>query len=657
MHPSNPAEGFPWNRVNAASRYLYAIKPWWSSFGRRMKIVPINVPEVRDGSFGGLTSTDKNLSLYVDRQFALNAPLHLVSGAIEHSLQNHVRNVWSRMSWMNDDDRESYFNLCVDLEINSAIRSETDMMNMDLVRRVILGSSQFSERELDMWNVTAPPGLDQDGWQPSMLDMPEGKSAETYYRIIKDRNLNPEDNSGEGDQEEQEESAKSESEPEDSDSSEDDQSDNSETEESDSDSDASDDEAEDDRDNEESQSDESADEENEDSSGDSEGDGSGENEDESEPSAQSDSESEDGEDDIEEDSEPSESDSSSSPSEEDEDSESSSDSETDQSSGTSNSESGSPSDSDSQSQSQSQESGQSGTESTSGNSVDDQIEKMAVENPLLRWWMQELPQGDEPEWMDTSERKESDRVTEEMLKEFSEDVAEAAMGSAQGFSLKPGSSILDLSLVQLERSGVRWTSVIEKRLDACLSSVKTMGGADLSYSVRNPNQGRRGPVLMGMHAWAPKIYVLIDVSGSMRNDLGSVMGTFSEIVRTTLSRYGDAVTWISVDAAVVDVDSTFRFSSEERERIGTGFGGTALGPTLEELIDGKFVWERKRHPKPDLLVVLTDCMFSWPRMKQTRLKSPTKVVVASTKNWDEVSHRIPEWVDAKRDFVRVDTLQ
>src|SRR5699024_11412516 len=56
-------EGFPWDRLQAAQKLLYTIKPWWARFGGRMKIVPIDIPAPPGEKYGGITSTDHTSEL------------------------------------------------------------------------------------------------------------------------------------------------------------------------------------------------------------------------------------------------------------------------------------------------------------------------------------------------------------------------------------------------------------------------------------------------------------------------------------------------------------------------------------------------------------------------------------------------------------------
>src|SRR5699024_3854344 len=91
----------------------------------KMEIVPIDVPQQPDGSFSGLTATDKSMNLYVDKTFAMESSLEELSGAIEKELQHHVRDSWRRMSNLPPSIREKYLNICMDLEISSSMRSET----------------------------------------------------------------------------------------------------------------------------------------------------------------------------------------------------------------------------------------------------------------------------------------------------------------------------------------------------------------------------------------------------------------------------------------------------------------------------------------------------------------------------------------------------
>lgn len=179
------ADGFPWDKVDAAKRYLYAVKPWWARFGEKLKIVPVYQPPIGNAPYGATTSTDRQFRLYIDRGYALAKPIHILAGAIEHEFQHHTRDTFNRLRHLSDEEWAEFANIAFNLEINGGMDAEQRSLEMDQVRIMCQKSAVFSAREMELWGVTAPPGLEDEGWVPRIIPLPDGLSAEEYFTILK----------------------------------------------------------------------------------------------------------------------------------------------------------------------------------------------------------------------------------------------------------------------------------------------------------------------------------------------------------------------------------------------------------------------------------------------------------------------------------------
>jgi predicted metal-dependent peptidase len=137
------------------------------------------------------------------------------------------------------------------------------------------------------------------------------------------------------------------------------------------------------------------------------------------------------------------------------------------------------------------------------------------------------------------------------------------------------------------------------------SMARVSGAADYAY--RRP--GRRAAALGGAVVMpslvkpVPAIAVVIDTSGSVADtELGIALGETAGII-TTAGKGGNRVNVYSCDAAVQTVQGIAAI----QEISLVGGGGTDLREGIRRAQAG--------HPRPDIIVVLTDGHTPWPEMR------------------------------------------
>lgn len=577
------ANNFPFEKVAAAKRYIYALKPWWARFGEHMKVTPIFVPAGEQ--WGGMTSSDQDMRLFIDNRFANNAPLHVLAGSIEMQFQMQSRKVWERLQWMQDENPNEMGNICFDMEVTSALDEEYKMLSMDDVKKICDESNQFDGDDLLKWGVTDVPSVGDSAWRPEMFSLQPGLSAEVYYRVL---NSPPEsygdDEENEGEQEQEQDSGD-----EGSDAEKRNQDPNKYQDSSDEDEDSGDESS-------GAESDDGAEASDKPSGDDDESEGSGE--------------SEEGGEGQDEDNAPEDEASSGSGESDPESSEDSGDAES--ASDTNDAEGGDSSNGDA-----SGEGSEPKMDATfmSKDEVQSAVSEMREQSVDLDWWAQALDLGgDDPQfWNYRKEELGSDPERSDACEQAEVQLAEDVKNQSPDFGLSPGSMMIEFADEVYRKRGRSWTTLFQKMVSRGYTSTIVKGQSDMAYSVRNPNQPRKGPILMGMYSHAPKIMELVDVSGSMIAHHTTKLEVIEGISSAVMSNFGDPVTWVTADVGPVDVGTSLDIGKYKGWKpMGYGFGGTSFGKVLSDIMEGRFEWKKRRYPAPDMLVLVSDGKFVWP---------------------------------------------
>lgn len=652
----DPNEGFPWDKVDAAKRYLYLVKPWWSRYAEAYPIVPVSARTFGAERFGMTTSTDISGRIYVDRQFALAAPLHLLSGSIEHEILHHVKDTWNRMSYLSEEEWEAYANIGMDLEINSILQAENASLHYEKIREKARSSSMFSIVDMQKWNVSASPGLGDDAWLPSRIELPESLSAERYVGLLRSSDAlggdEAQDDDGLADGESEDGSSASEEQ----------QNDNQA--ESEGDADHAREHAED---TDQSEGESASDGNEESDSVDAEQDNV-RGDDATEPDASESSES-----DQESDSQQSPSSSSEAPERAESDDNASDAAEHDNAAASDaerdseRADDVSDDDADNAASNENEEERQSDAQASSdqGQPSAETAEKVEElrSSGLTKYQARSLsnPSDDftEPHWkpdddeigngMSSFAQSEAEKMLLEDLEAFAEQEGGNDFGLGEGGTPQ---YLEDWADTYKRKHGLNWETHFARLLNAQMNSAKIKGQSDLSMSVRNPHQPPIGVVLPGLHDYTPDIYVLQDVSGSMRHDnrIQRSMDVFADLASKAFGRFGAETTWITADMKIEAVGKASSWRNFADQPFQWTFGGTDLGTTIEQIATKGFTHERRRYPKPDLLILATDCGFRWP---ERRPKNSCRLLVLDL-DAERSERFLPEWLNRRTEYVAVD---
>jgi len=686
LRVDDPREGFPYDRVKAAQRYLFAVKPWWGRFAGHLTLVPTYTPPAPGQQWGSIPSTDAEMRLYVDRTFALTAPLHYIAGALENVYRHHTHGTWDRLRSLDPDDWRAYANIAFNLEINSAIDAEQRTLTLDRVYHGIQKSPVFSQGDFNRWQVTAPPGLDDEGWSPRVMELPEGLAAEEYVRVLKSSAQQYEDQedalSDEGEDADDEADSRGQADAQDS--SGDQQGLNNEG----ADGAGSDQDERDDfdivRDTGEGAEDEDAASEtgSESASGDETGDQEGDSntgegsEQPGDEGSGDEGQSADG------DSSPGEGQQGEGSEGEGQDSSSEGDAESqgegdgsgaDSDSGATGTGSegvpGEGSESapggDPSNMQEGQPGGADGTpvegagRPLASAEVGERMEQLMDEGHNDLWAAQIDNPDDplsEPAWKPDEVNNEAPISPTERAEAYAQLEEDVRVAVDRG-AMEPGSSgtaqLVKWAAEYRKARGMNWDSKLDRIFTAGFTSARAKGQSDLSYSVRNPNQQPLGPILPGLHSYAPEVGILQDVSASMRSNgrMANAMSVFTDVMGAILGKWGTKTMWVAADTIIRDVGTDSSWSDLLQERWSYGFGGTDFSDVMDLMMTGRVAWNGRKYPKLDLIVVATDCEFVWP---EVRPRTRARIIVVNVGTEASAERYLPDWINRATEYVRVE---
>jgi hypothetical protein len=570
-------------------------------------VVAVDHPPVTGEGWLVAPQTDRKGRIYLDRSFCVSVPLHVVAGALEHEYAKISRGVFTRLSWVSPEDWDDIAVPAFQLEIMDAMEREKVALTDLRIERRVSASTQFSLYDFDDWDVAGPPSLTEVGaMTPSLLGLPERRSAETYAQLLfKARDESMPDMDGDdadgdglvliaqgeetlGDAPQSEEVGAGQ-------------------------------------------------------------DGSG-------ASARADgADAAQGDDAAADDGEAGQA---AAPSEQDSQANETEPEGADTEGGDGDA---SPSaDADGPEQSDAQGCGRSDPAATAqqvlsdagGPSKVDAKRRAALRNPDTLAWSKSVPHYGDEFASDIKPRDEDNAKPVSDL-DLNDAINESArMTVRHAFLADSGidGQSLDSAQRRLRSLGLSWDRHLVQVVSSCLVSERVRGASDLTYSSLNPNQPQEGVRLMGMTDYAPTVTIIQDVSGSMTATMATAMDVTADLLTAVTGRLQARSTWVTVDHSIVAVGEAATMTQKVRRQMDRGGGGTALGPVISSLMGkGKpMVWRGHTLRAPDLLVVSTDGKFTWPKERPSRAHRLV-VVVYDERHID----CLPDWVNSKRELVLV----
>ena len=258
----------------------------------------------------------------------------------------------------------------------------------------------------------------------------------------------------------------------------------------------------------------------------------------------------------------------------------------------------------------------------------------------------QIPPSDELRGVDFEER-------EDAKKELAEDIQEHKLSipTTGGIS---GGSFDEWATKKLHVPKANWKKTLPAMLTSVMARTEMSGVSDMSYSRSNPNQQPGMPIMMGFVTYPPEVTILIDASPSMVSEKNKTMSEFMGLMQKFLMRYSQPITVAVADSGIKGVVSSIAPTKDVLKYASRTYHGTSqtFGETLMKIAKKGAKYKSRNYPAPDILVVFTDCLFTWGMPTVSSLPySYATVVVASTREYSEVEEFLPSWVKKGENFV------
>lgn len=219
-----------------------------------------------------------------------------------------------------------------------------------------------------------------------------------------------------------------------------------------------------------------------------------------------------------------------------------------------------------------------------------------------------------------------------------------------------GDSFVEWSCKKLRKPVVPWQKVLRSMVTNTVSRAQMSGQSDLSYSKPNPNQQPDMPIMMGLITYPPEVTVLVDASPSMLRRKEKVISEFAGVIQRILIQYSQPVVMAAADNSIKYVAYSISPAKSIIKNIGKTFDGSSaqFGETLKRTARKGAKFRGRNFPAPDVMIVMTDCLFQWPLPENASLPlNYATVIVASTEPYEDVEKYLPRWVKKNKNFVHI----
>ena len=262
-----------------------------------------------------------------------------------------------------------------------------------------------------------------------------------------------------------------------------------------------------------------------------------------------------------------------------------------------------------------------------------------------------------------AERQPSEMEFNEVIKELTEDIKKAATSISGGGAGRPSETVTQWAIKELKKSKTHWTRQLNRIISRAASGAIMNGQTDMTYAKRNLNQQEGMPLMMGMITYAPEYTVLIDASPSMSPQMETTIAECVNIVQSVMRIHATPITFAVADTEVRYVEQSinpFKKGMDQNRWATTYFGGTDLGHIITEMLTKGIKYKRRRYPKPQLAIIVTDCLFEWPEPEKTKLPHKyANVIVASTLPMEKLTKgratgfTFPKWLQEGKNFIEI----
>lgn len=245
--------------------------------------------------------------------------------------------------------------------------------------------------------------------------------------------------------------------------------------------------------------------------------------------------------------------------------------------------------------------------------------------------------------------------TVEEMEDITAELAEAILNPPSIPHLPSASDTFsEWARTRLAPSTVSWKRILPGMLNVVMSRATMSGMTDLSYGKPNPNQPKDAPIMMGFITYPPEVTILIDVSPSMQQHVGKMMSEFIAAMKRFFLIYAQPVTVAVADGKVRWAQQSVTPYDAFSKQVTRTYHGTShdFGETIKQVMKKGVKTSRQTFPKPDILVVLTDCEFEFPWAdKRSTPRSLGDVIVVSVSPHERVEPILPAWIKPRKNFV------
>lgn len=231
--------------------------------------------------------------------------------------------------------------------------------------------------------------------------------------------------------------------------------------------------------------------------------------------------------------------------------------------------------------------------------------------------------GNPREWENGPETADAGAISEANGDLIRRETARAIRETSRGRGNVPAG--MDRWAEELLTPKVDWRRWFAGQISAATQYV----AGKVDYTYRRPNRRGliNGVVFPSMHKPVPRVAAVVDTSGSMSDDdLAEALSEIAGMLKAA-GTPGQRITVLSCDA---DAGVAQQVASAQRINLSGG-GGTDMRVGVDAAL--------KLHPKPDVIVVLTDGYTPWPDEPVA-----AKVIAAITSGG--TTQGIPEWIPA-----------
>lgn len=282
-------------------------------------------------------------------------------------------------------------------------------------------------------------------------------------------------------------------------------------------------------------------------------------------------------------------------------------------------------------------------------SLEDIIKENSNDVSVQQMTKPQMSRRDQTEEVLRTEREAAEKEMGEAIEEM---VQQNHIPGIPGPGVTTGFS--EWAKTKIKKSKKKWLKKLRSITAPALSKQQLSGMSDMTYEERNPEQQEGQPIMMGFTTYAPNATLLVDASPSVMARKDTVVSEAFNVIKSLFMAYSQEVT-----VAIADGEIQYAFKSlapygKGLKALGRTYNGTSynFGETIEKIIKKGVKYKGMSSPAPDILVIITDCEFTWPFPERTNIENQYgSVLIVSTSPWEDIERYLPLWVKNGKNFV------